>query len=61
MAKKKRRGKFKKEEWKRIVRFELIGLLLLAITLIAMAGLGAVGQALVLLVRLLLVSGTCLC
>lgn len=52
MAKKKRRGKFKKEEWKRIVRFELIGLLLLAITLIAMAGLGAVGQALVLLVRL---------
>ncbi|TYR82776.1 DNA translocase FtsK [Priestia megaterium] len=52
MAKKKKRGQFKKEEWKRILRFELIGLFLLALTLIAMAELGAVGQALVLLVRL---------
>jgi len=39
MAKKKRRGQIKKDEWKRILRFELIGLFLLALTLIAMAGL----------------------
>src|SRR6478735_554946 len=61
MAKKKRRGQIKKDEWKRILRFELIGLFLLALTLIAMAGLGAVGQALVLVVRLFIGEWYMLC
>ena len=51
----------KKDEWKRILRFELIGLFLLALTLIAMAGLGAVGQALVLVVRLFIGEWYMLC
>ncbi|WP_110112776.1 DNA translocase FtsK [Bacillus sp. CGMCC 1.16541] len=52
MAKKKKRSQVKIDEWKRIIRFELIGLFILALSLIAMAELGAVGRAIVLVVRL---------
>ncbi|MBM7701924.1 DNA translocase FtsK [Metabacillus iocasae] len=52
MAKKKKRSQVKIDEWKRIIRFELIGLFILALSLIAMAELGAVGRSIVLVVRL---------
>ncbi|MFC3882514.1 DNA translocase FtsK [Bacillus songklensis] len=52
MAKQKKRSEAKKEEWKRIIRFELTGLLLFAISCIAMANLGVVGRSLALFFRL---------
>jgi S-DNA-T family DNA segregation ATPase FtsK/SpoIIIE len=52
MAKQKKRSEAKKEEWKRIVQFEMTGLLLFAISCIAMANLGVVGRSLALFFRL---------
>jgi DNA segregation ATPase FtsK/SpoIIIE, S-DNA-T family len=45
LAKKKRRQRFKKEEFKQTIQFELAGLLLLAFSIISIAKLGAVGNA----------------
>jgi DNA segregation ATPase FtsK/SpoIIIE, S-DNA-T family len=45
LAKKKRRQRFKKEQYKQTIQFELAGLLLLAFTIISIAKLGAVGKA----------------
>ncbi|WP_078413172.1 DNA translocase FtsK [Priestia abyssalis] len=52
MAKQKKRSEAKKEEWKRILSFELTGLLLFAVSCIAMANLGVVGRSLALFFRL---------
>ncbi|MDX8365124.1 DNA translocase FtsK [Cytobacillus sp. IB215665] len=51
MAKRKRRRSKKKNKWQAALTFELIGLLLIAITSIAIAKLGVVGSSLVLLFR----------
>ncbi|WP_409292366.1 DNA translocase FtsK [Peribacillus sp. SCS-37] len=51
MAKRKRRSKKNAEGFKQTLRFELTGLILFALSAIAMAELGTVGRALVLLVR----------
>ncbi|HWO96890.1 MAG TPA: DNA translocase FtsK [Bacillus sp. (in: firmicutes)] len=52
MAKQKKRSEAKKEEWKRILSYELTGLLLFAVSCIAMANLGVVGRSLALFFRL---------
>lgn len=51
MAKKKRRKTKKNSNFKRTIRFELIGLLLIALAAISIANLGAVGKAFVLFFR----------
>ncbi|MDZ5473419.1 DNA translocase FtsK [Bacillus sp. 31A1R] len=51
MAKRKRRQSSKNENFKRTIKFELIGLVLIAIAAISMAKLGAVGKATVLFFR----------
>ncbi|WP_078380844.1 DNA translocase FtsK [Sutcliffiella halmapala] len=51
MSKRKKRQSKNRNEWKRTVTFEVMGLLLLAITCIAIAKLGMVGHAFVLLFR----------
>ena len=51
MAKQKKRQAKKKEEWKRTLKFELIGLFIFAITTISIAELGTVGQSVVILMR----------
>lgn len=51
MAKKKRRKTKKNNQFKRTVRFELIGLILVALAAISIANLGAVGGAIVLFFR----------
>jgi DNA segregation ATPase FtsK/SpoIIIE, S-DNA-T family len=51
MAKRKRRQTKKQESIKRTIQFELVALLLIALAVIAMARLGAVGQTLVLFFR----------
>ncbi|WP_449619436.1 DNA translocase FtsK [Robertmurraya sp. Marseille-Q9965] len=51
MAKKKRRKTKKNNQFKRTVRFELIGLILVALAAISIANLGAVGGAFVLFFR----------
>lgn len=53
MAKKKqrKRSEAKKEEWKKILQYELIGLFLFALACIGMAELGVVGETLVLFIR----------
>ncbi|WP_223700167.1 DNA translocase FtsK [Sutcliffiella deserti] len=51
MTKRKKRKSKNRNEWKRTVTFEVMGLFLLAITCIAIAKLGMVGQAFVLLFR----------
>ncbi|AST92001.1 MULTISPECIES: DNA translocase FtsK [Sutcliffiella] len=48
---KRRRKKQNRDEWKKTVSFEVIGLLLLALTFISIAKLGIVGQATVLFLR----------
>ncbi len=50
MAKRKRRRK-RKETFQRTIRFELIGILLIALAVISIAGMGAVGKAVVLFFR----------
>ncbi|MBM7694771.1 S-DNA-T family DNA segregation ATPase FtsK/SpoIIIE [Peribacillus deserti] len=52
MAKRKRRSKKKSKGFKETLKFELIGLILFGLAAIAMAGLGSVGRAMVLMVRL---------
>jgi len=47
MAKHKKKAKKKKEEWKKTLKFELIGLIFLAITLLGFSKLGIVGTLLV--------------
>lgn len=54
MAKRKRRHTKKKEEWKKTIKFELLGLLLLALSCIGLARLGIVGTGLVLVFRFFL-------
>ncbi|WP_191561687.1 DNA translocase FtsK [Metabacillus idriensis] len=51
MAKQKRRQKKKNDDWKHTLKFELIGLVLMAISLIAIAHLGFVGKTFVFLFR----------
>jgi len=51
MAKKKRRQTRSKDGFKRTVKFELIGLILIALATISIARLGAVGQAVVMFFR----------
>lgn len=51
LAKRKKRTKSSKKNIERTIRFELIGLLLIALTAISMAKLGAVGKAVVLFFR----------
>lgn len=52
MAKRKRRRSTKQStQFKRTIRFELIGLILIALAAISIAGLGAVGRAIVLFFR----------
>jgi DNA segregation ATPase FtsK/SpoIIIE, S-DNA-T family len=51
MAKKKRRKTKRNNNFKRTIRFELIGLLLIALAAISIANLGAVGKAFVLFFR----------
>ncbi|WP_210363877.1 DNA translocase FtsK [Bacillus sp. REN3] len=51
MAKKKRRQSRKKKTLKATVQYELAGLVLMALAIIAMAGLGAAGQAIVMFFR----------
>lgn len=51
MAKRKRRQSKKNENFKRTIKFELIGLILIALAAISMAKLGAVGTAIVLFFR----------
>lgn len=51
MAKQKRRKSKSNTQFKRTVRFELIGLLLVALAAISMANLGAVGRAIVMFFR----------
>ncbi|WP_077617874.1 DNA translocase FtsK [Bacillus sinesaloumensis] len=54
MAKRKRRQSKKKDEWKKTLKFELLGLLLLALACIGLARLGTVGTGLVYLFRFFL-------
>lgn len=64
MAKRKRRKKGKRpkgQSWVETVRFELIGLSLLAVAVVAMARLGLVGETLVLISRFFSANGTCYC
>lgn len=51
MAKQKKRHTKRKEEWKKTLKFELLGLILLAITFMGLANLGFVGNILVLVSR----------
>jgi S-DNA-T family DNA segregation ATPase FtsK/SpoIIIE len=51
MAKKKRRKSRSKNNFKRTVQFELVGLVLVALAAISMAGMGAVGRAIVMFFR----------
>lgn len=51
MAKRKRKRIRSKENFKRTIRFELIGILLVALVAISMAGLGAVGRSIVMFFR----------
>ncbi|MDX5475739.1 MAG: DNA translocase FtsK [Bacillaceae bacterium] len=51
MSKRKRRQKKSQSEWKRTVSFEVIGLLILAFSIIAIAKLGMVGNTIVLFFR----------
>lgn len=51
MAKRKRKRTRSKETFKRTIRFELIGILLVALAAISMAGLGAVGRSIVMFFR----------
>lgn len=51
LAKRKRRSRSKKKKVERTIRFELIGLLLIALAAISMAKLGAVGKSVVLFFR----------
>lgn len=51
MVKQKRRQKKKTDDWKHTLKFELIGLVLMAIALIAIAHLGFVGKTFVFLFR----------
>lgn len=51
MAKKKRRKSRSKNNFKRTVQFELVGLVLVALAAISMAGMGAVGRATVMFFR----------
>ncbi|WP_075980870.1 FtsK/SpoIIIE family DNA translocase [Bacillus massilinigeriensis] len=51
MAKKKKRKTRQKEQFKRTVQYELIGIILIALSAISMAKLGAVGTAIVLFFR----------
>ncbi|WP_096154582.1 MULTISPECIES: DNA translocase FtsK [Bacillus] len=51
MSKRKRRQKKNQSEWKRTVSFEVIGLLILAFSIIAIAKLGMVGNTIVLFFR----------
>ncbi|MEH7387202.1 DNA translocase FtsK [Bacillus sp. JJ1521] len=54
MAKRKRRQSKRKDEWKKTLKFELLGLLLLALACIGLARLGTVGTGLVYLFRFFL-------
>ncbi|MFT4413622.1 DNA translocase FtsK [Fredinandcohnia humi] len=54
MAKRKQRHTKKKQEWKKTIKFELLGLLLLALACIGLARLGTVGTGLVYLFRFFL-------
>ncbi|WP_010282305.1 DNA translocase FtsK [Bacillus timonensis] len=54
MAKRKRRHSKRKDEWKKTLKFELLGLLLLALACIGLARLGTVGTGLVYLFRFFL-------
>ncbi|MCH1623726.1 DNA translocase FtsK [Ferdinandcohnia quinoae] len=54
MAKRKRRSTKKKEEWKKTIKFELLGLILLALSCIGLARLGKVGTGLVYVFRFFL-------
>ncbi|WP_449540066.1 DNA translocase FtsK [Ferdinandcohnia sp. Marseille-Q9671] len=54
MAKRKRRSAKRKDEWKKTLKFELLGLLLLALACIGLARLGTVGTGLVYLFRFFL-------
>ncbi|WP_453996842.1 DNA translocase FtsK [Bacillus nitroreducens] len=54
MAKRKRRQSKRKDEWKKTLKFELLGLLLLALACIGLARLGTVGVGLVYLFRFFL-------
>lgn len=51
MSKRKKRTKKNRNEWKKTVTFEVMGLLLLAVTCIAIAKLGMVGHAFVMVFR----------
>ncbi|THE14528.1 DNA translocase FtsK [Bacillus timonensis] len=51
MAKRKRRQSKRKDEWKKTLKYELLGLLLLALACIGLARLGTVGTGLVYLFR----------
>ncbi|MCG6182245.1 DNA translocase FtsK [Anoxybacillus sp. LAT_38] len=51
MGKKNKRRTNKQDQWKKTLRFELIGLTMLACTVIAMANVGAVGRSLVFTTR----------
>jgi S-DNA-T family DNA segregation ATPase FtsK/SpoIIIE len=51
MAKQKRRQKKKTDDWKHTLKFELIGLVLMAISLISIANLGFVGETFIFLFR----------
>lgn len=51
MVKRKRKRTRSKETFKRTIRFELIGILLIALAAISMAGLGAVGRSIVMFFR----------
>ncbi len=51
MGKKNKRRTNKQDQWKKTLRFELIGLTMLACTVIAMANVGAVGRSLVFATR----------
>lgn len=51
MAKRKRRQRKSKDDWKRTLKFELIGLIILAISLISISKLGFVGSTFVHLFR----------
>lgn len=62
MAKRKRQKKGKtpkKQSWTETIRFELIGLGLLAVAVVAMARLGLVGETFVLVGRFFSANGTC--
>ena len=51
MSKQKKRHKKKKDEWKKTLKFELFGLILLALTCIGISNLGIVGSSLGFLFR----------